>query len=388
MSTPSAPSAPSAYSRTNPFPARLTENRVLSKAGSTKDTRHIVVDITGSGLVYNAGDSLGVFAQNPPEVVDEIIGLLGLNPEAIVPSPKGEASLRTALLSGCILNRSNKKFVKAIAEKLPAGERKDSLAAIVANEEDLEDFVHTRDYVDVLLEYPGVHLTSEEFIALVNKTAPRLYSIASSGTAHPTHVHLTVAIVRYETHGRKKKGLASGYMADHSPIGEPVVPVFVQPTRHFHLPAADVPIIMVGPGTGIAPFRAFLQERKATGAKGRNWLFFGDQTKSGDFLYEEEFDAYQKEGLLTRLDTAFSRDQVEKIYVQNRMLENGAEIWKWFQEGAHFYVCGDAKRMAKDVHQALITIAEQHGGLDREKATEYIEVTFAKTEKRYLKDVY
>ncbi|SDU08130.1 sulfite reductase (NADPH) flavoprotein alpha-component [Verrucomicrobium sp. GAS474] len=387
MSQPT-PAAPSAYSRTNPFPARLSENRLLSKGASTKDTRHIIVDISGSGLVYHAGDSLGVFAQNPPAVVDEIIRLLSLNPEAIIPSPTGEVSLRHALSTGYILNRVGKKFVKAIAEKLPAGEKKDSLAAIVANEEALTEFVFTRDYIDVLLEYPGVHLTSEEFILLVNKTAPRLYSIASSSLPHPEHVHLTVAIVRYETHGRAKKGLASGYMADDCPLGAPVVPVFVQPTRHFHLPPDDVAVIMVGPGTGIAPFRAFLQERKHKGAKGKNWLFFGDQTKAGDFLYEEEFDAYQKEGLLTRLDTAFSRDQAEKIYVQNRMLENGAEMWKWLQEGAYFYVCGDAKRMAKDVHQALITIAQQHGGLTPEKAVEYIEVTFAKTEKRYLKDVY
>ncbi|HEY8965102.1 MAG TPA: sulfite reductase subunit alpha, partial [Candidatus Methylacidiphilales bacterium] len=374
--------------RTNPFAAKLSENRLLSKGASTKDTRHIVVDITGSGLVYNAGDSLGVFAQNPPEIVDEFISLLSLNPGAIVHTPKGEITLRDSLLSGFILNRVGKKFVKAIAEKLPEGEKKASLAAIIASDEALDEFVHTRDYVDVLKEYPGAHLTSEEVVTLINKTAPRLYSIASSSKAFPNHVHLTVAIVRYETHGRKKKGLASGYMADHCPEGAPVVPVFVQPTRHFHLPAGDVPIIMVGPGTGIAPFRAFLQERKATGAKGKNWLFFGDQTKAGDFLYEEEFDAYQKEGLLTRLDTAFSRDQAEKIYVQNRMLENGAELWKWLQEGAYFYVCGDAKRMAKDVHQALIAIAQQHGGLSPEKATEYIEVTFAKTEKRYLKDVY
>jgi len=382
------PVTPSVYSRTNPFPARLAENRPISGPPSKKDTRHFVIDISGSGLVYHAGDSLGVLAQNPPALVDEILGLLSFDPAAPVTGPKGTATLRETLLTGYTLNRVGKKFVKAIVEKLPAGEKKDALAAIVTNDEALDDFVFTRDYVDVLLEYPGVALTVEEFLPLVNKTAPRLYSIASSALPHPNHVHLTVAVVRYETHGRAKKGLASGYLADHAALGEPVVPVFVQPTRHFHLPEPGVPMIMVGPGTGIAPFRAFLQERKFIGATGKNWLFFGDRTRKGDFLYEEEFESYRRSGLLTRLDTAFSRDQETKVYVQDRMIENGAELWKWLQEGAYFYVCGDAKRMAKDVHHALIEIAAKHGGLSPEKAVEYVDVTLSKTEKRYLKDVY
>jgi sulfite reductase (NADPH) flavoprotein alpha-component len=257
----------------------------------------------------------------------------------------------------------------------------------VGNDEAFDDYIFTRDYTDVLAEYP-VSFALAEFMPLINKIQPRLYSIASSPKAHPGEVHLTVAVVTYHTHGRTKHGIATGYLGHGQALNVDEVPVYIQPTKHFHMPAPDAAIIMVGPGTGIAPFRAFLEERAATGAKGRNWLFFGDQKKATDFLYEAEFAEMQRTGLLTRFDTAFSRDQAEKIYVQNRMQENGAEFWKWLQEGAYFYICGDAKRMARDVHQMLITIAQEHGGLSPEAAKEYIEVTLAKTEKRYLKDVY
>ncbi|MDE1169646.1 MAG: sulfite reductase subunit alpha [Verrucomicrobium sp.] len=376
------------WSRNNPFLALVSENKLLSKAGSNKDTRHIVVDISGSGLKYGVGDSLGVLAKNPAALVDEILRLLKIDPAAPVAGPAGNIPVREALIKNYIVNRVGKKFVKGLAERLPAGEKKAALDAVCANEEALDDYVFTRDLVDVLVEHPGVTLTAEELVSLINKSLPRLYSIASSGTVHPEHVHLTVAVVRYQTHNRWKTGLASGYLGDHCPVGSREVPVYVQPTKHFHLPADDAPIIMVGPGTGIAPFRAFLQERRHRGATGRNWLFFGDQQRASDFLYEEEFEDYKKDGFLTRLDTAFSRDQEQKVYVQDRMRENGAEMWKWLQEGAYFYVCGDAKRMAKDVHQALISIAAEHGKLPQEEAQAYIETTFAKTEKRYLKDVY
>jgi sulfite reductase (NADPH) flavoprotein alpha-component len=199
---------------------------------------------------------------------------------------------------------------------------------------------------------------------------------------------MTIAVVKYHTHGRQKYGLASGYLGHGQAMHVDEVPVYIQPTKHFHMPANDANIIMVGPGTGIAPFRAFLEHRGIEGATGKNWLFFGDQKRSSDFLYEKDFTEMQAKGLLTRLDTAFSRDQAEKIYVQDRMRESGAELWKWLQEGAYFYVCGDAKRMARDVHQRLIDIAQEHGGLTPEAAKQYVEVTLAKTEKRYLKDVY
>jgi sulfite reductase (NADPH) flavoprotein alpha-component len=274
-----------------------------------------------------------------------------------------------------------------VLEKLPEGEKKTQLTEIVGNAEAFDDYVFTRDYTDVLIEYP-VSFSAVEFVPLTNKIAPRLYSIASSLTAHPGEVHLTVAVVNYHTHGRTKHGIASGYLGYGQPLNLDEVPVYIQPTKHFHMPAPDAAMIMVGPGTGIAPFRAFLEERGATGAKGKNWLFFGDQKKATDFLYEAEFTEMQRTGLLTRFDLAFSRDQAEKIYVQNRMHEHAVEFWKWLQQGAYFYICGDAKRMAKDVHQMLITIAQEQGGLSPEAAKEYIEVTLAKTEKRYLKDVY
>jgi sulfite reductase (NADPH) flavoprotein alpha-component len=277
--------------------------------------------------------------------------------------------------------------VKAVVEKLPEGTKKQVLAEIVGNPETLEDYVFTRDYTDVLNEYP-VQFTAAEFLPLTNKIAPRLYSIASSPKAHPGDVHLTVAVVKWNTHGRQKYGIASGYLAHGQELNRDEIPVYVQATKHFHMPSPDAPLIMVGPGTGIAPFRAFLEEREIEGAKGKNWLFFGDHRRANDFLYEAELLELQRKGVLTRLDTAFSRDQAEKIYVQNRMQENAAELWKWLQEGAYLYVCGDAKRMAKDVHQMLITIAQEQGGLSPEAAMEYIEVTLGKTEKRYLKDVY
>jgi sulfite reductase (NADPH) flavoprotein alpha-component len=381
------PPAPSAYNRANPFKARLTENFSLSGPGSNKDTRHLVISLAGSGISYVPGDSLGVVPRNFPQLVDELLPHLGIDPQATVDQPTGAVPVRELLISGYILNRVSKKFIKAVLERLPEGEKKKSLAEIVGNEEAFEDYVFTRDYTDVLVDYP-VHFTAAEFLPLANKVAPRLYSIASSPKAHVDEVHLTVAVVKYHTHGREKFGLASGYLAHGQEMHKPEIPVYIQPTKHFHMPAPDVPMIMVGPGTGIAPFRAFLEEREITGATGRNWLFFGDQKRACDFLYEKQFAELQAKGILTKFDTAFSRDQAEKIYVQNRMHENAAELWKWLQEGAYFYVCGDAKRMAKDVHQMLIAIAQEQGGMTPEKAKEYIEVQFAKTEKRYLKDVY
>jgi sulfite reductase (NADPH) flavoprotein alpha-component len=384
----STPTTPSVYNRANPFKARLTANYSLSGEGSNKDTRHFVVHLGDSGIKYVPGDSLGVIPRNFPRVVDELLTHLGLDPATAVELPTGAVPLRDVLIHQYILNRVSKKFVKAVLERLPAGSKKTSLAEIVGNDEAFDDYVFTRDYTDVLIDYP-VPFSAAEFLPLANKVAPRLYSIASSPKAHPGEVHLTVAVVKYHTHGREKYGIASGYLAHGQDLNKDEIPVYIQPTKHFHMPPPDAPMIMVGPGTGIAPFRAFLEEREVEGAKGKNWLFFGDQKRSSDFLYEAQFMDLQRKGILTKLDTAFSRDQAEKIYVQNRMQENGAEMWKWLKdEGAYFYVCGDAKRMAKDVHQMLITIAQQHGGLSPEAAKEYIEVTFAKTEKRYLKDVY
>jgi sulfite reductase (NADPH) flavoprotein alpha-component len=296
-----------------------------------------------------------------------------------------DANLHETLATSAILNRVGKKFVKTVAEKA-SGPSRDKLQAICADEKKLDEYVFDRDVVDVLHDAPGVHLEPSEIPGLLNKIAPRLYSIASSPDHRRGEVHLTVALVQYTSHGRNKRGLASGYLADLPDQAK--VPVYVQPTRHFHLPPADKDIIMVGPGTGIAPFRAFLQHRAQHGHTGRNWLFFGDQHAKSDFLYGDEFSAAQKAGHLHKLCTAFSRDQSEKIYVQHRMEQEGAELWKWLESGAYFYVCGDAKRMAKDVHAALLQIVAHHGGKNPEQADEWVSVTFAKTEKRYLKDVY
>lgn len=376
MSASPTPGTPPTFGRNNPFASQLRENRHLNQKGSSKDTRHIVIELGSSGPTYQCGDSLGVLPRNPETLVREFTQKLGLH---------NDEALHETLATSAILNRVGKKFVKAVAEKA-SGTAKDKLQAICADEKKLDEYVFDRDVVDVLHDAPGVHLEPTEIPGLLNKIAPRLYSIASSPDYRTGEVHLTVALVQYSSHGRTKQGLASGYLANLSEYAS--VPVYVQPTRHFHLPAPDRDVIMVGPGTGIAPFRAFLQHRAKHGHSGRNWLFFGDQHAKTDFLYSEEFAAAQKSGHLHKLSTAFSRDQADKIYVQHRMEEEGAELWRWLEKGAYFYVCGDAKRMAKDVHAALLKIVSQHGGKTTEQAEEWVSVTFAKTEKRYLKDVY
>ncbi|NDC80424.1 MAG: sulfite reductase subunit alpha [Verrucomicrobia bacterium] len=378
MSDPAIAAKPAGpvYNRNQPYTAKLKENRQLNQKGSSKDTRHISIELGGSGPTYVCGDSLGVVPRNPDPLVQEFLEKLGL---------VGNDGLKETVASTLILNRAGKKFVKAVADKA-SGPSRDKLQAISADEKRLEEYVFDRDVVDVLSDAPGVKFDPAEIPTLLNKIAPRLYSIASSPDYEEGHVHLTVAVVQYTTHGRAKQGLASGYLARLA--ARDSVPVYVQPTRHFHLPPPDRDIIMVGPGTGIAPFRAFLQHRHRHGHSGRNWLFFGDQHAATDFLYGDEFSGYQKSGRLHKLSTAFSRDQADKIYVQHRMQEAGAELWQWLDQGAYFYVCGDAKRMAKDVHQALLDIVARHGGKTPEQAEEYVSVTLAKTEKRYLKDVY
>ena len=376
MSASPTPGTPPAFGRNNPFASKLRENRHLNQQGSSKDTRHIVIELGSSGPTYQCGDSLGVLPRNPETLVREFTQKLGLH---------NDEALHETLATSAILNRVGKKFVKAVAEKA-TGTSKDKLQDICSDEKKLDEYVFDRDVVDVLHDAPGVHLEPSEIPGLLNKIAPRLYSIASSPDHRTGEVHLTVAVVQYASHGRTKQGLASGYLANLA--DQASVPVYVQPTRHFHLPAPDRDVIMVGPGTGIAPFRAFLQHRAKHGHSGRNWLFFGDQHAKTDFLYSDEFTAAQKSGHLHKLSTAFSRDQADKIYVQHRMEEEGPELWRWLEKGAYFYVCGDAKRMAKDVHASLLKIVSQHGGKTPEQAEEWVSVTFAKTEKRYLKDVY
>jgi sulfite reductase (NADPH) flavoprotein alpha-component len=387
----SVPGNQSQYFRKNPFLAELTRHERLTQPGSEKDTRHFVLQLADSGLTYTPGDSLGAFAQNPPALVDEVLVLLGFPSSTPVQNSHGQSStLRETLLKDYTLNRANRKVLAGLAERIPQGEQRNRLMEIVDNSEVLSDYIYTRDYVDILKEFDeGQFESPEAFLAQLTPIVPRLYSIASSLQAHPGEVQICISVVRYETHGRKKKGLASGFFADHTEMFVKNIPIYIQESRTFRLPKDNsTDIIMVGPGTGIAPFRAFLEQRTLEGATGRHWLFFGEQHRATDFLYGDEFLESQKKGKLHRLELAFSRDQVHKIYVQHRMMENAKELWAWLQKGAYFYVCGDAKRMAKDVHQALIVIAQTEGGLSPEAAANYVNVTLMRNERRYLRDVY
>ena len=335
---------PVGFSKKNPFPARLKTNLKLNGEGSAKDTRHFEIVLEGSGLTYEVGDALGVMPTNCGEFVQEILDAAGLDGEQAVMAPSGkEKPLRLALMT----------------------------------EFDLKPFI---------TELPAKGVSAADLAGRLKKMQPRLYSISSSPKAHPGEVHLTVGVVRFDVGGKPRKGVCSTFLADRVTEGIPV-PVFVHASPSFKVPKdPEAPMIMVGPGTGIAPFRAFLEERQAIGAKGRNWLFFGDQRAATDYLYREQLECWQKDGFLSRLDVAFSRDQAEKVYVQNRMTENAEELWAWLEAGGYFYVCGDAARMAKDVDAALHKVCEIAGKLDPEGAIAYVKNL--KTQKRYCRDVY
>ena len=378
--------AASTYSRSNPFPGKLLVNRRLSGPESTKDTRHFEIDLTGWGLSYEVGDSVAVYATNELQLVEEVIHALGATGDEQVPRPKGPTTtFREALLRDYGITQPTPKFLKAITERANSSTLlKDLLQP--ERKEDLDRYLWGMEVIDFLNEHPSAKFSPQEFVRLLTKLQPRLYSVASSLKVYPEQVHFIVDVIRYESHGRVRKGVASSFLAERA--NDVPVPVYPSVAKHFHLPEnPDTPIIMVGPGTGVAPFRAYLQERKAIGAQAKNWLFFGSQHEKCDFAYGEEFETFKKEGILTRLDCAWSRDQPEKIYVQHRMLENAAEIWKWLDaEGAHFFVCGDARRMAKDVDAALRKIVQEHGGKSIHEANEYVEKL--KSDKRYKRDVY
>jgi len=376
-------SAPATLSKTNPFPAHLQKNLCLNKGGSRKEVRHFELDLDGSGLTYEPGDALGVLPLNCPALVQDILSELGCGGDESVIINGTDLSLRDALTCHLDITKPSNDLIACVAERA----RECELVSLLTPNRaaDLKNWLWGRGVIDVI-ELLAEPLPAIEFVKLLRKLAPRLYSIASSPKAHSRQVHLTVSAVRYESHGRARKGVASTFLADRASEAK-CTSVFIQHSHNFKLPKkCDAPIIMVGPGTGIAPFRAFLEERQASGAKGKNWLFFGDQKRRTDFLYEEELTKWLSDGHLTRLDLAFSREQVQKIYVQHRMLEQASEVWSWLQEGAHFYVCGDASRMAKDVDAALHTIAERAGALNIEAAVEYVKNLRA--EKRYQRDVY
>ena len=357
----------------------------MSSPDSEKNTWHFELDLTGWGLSFEVGDSMAVYPTNEPELVDEIIRAIGAKGDEPVPAAKTTKPLREALLRDYSIKPPTPKFLKAIASRASAAPQLNVLLA-PDRKLDLETYLWGMEVIDFLVEHPSVKFAPAEFVALLTKLQPRLYSVASSLRAFPDQVHLIVDIVVYESHGRIRKGVASTFLAERAQN----VPVPVYPTsaKHFHLPDdPNTPIIMVGPGTGIAPFRAFLQERQAIGAKGKNWLFFGAQRQKCDYAYGDEFEKWKKDGLLTRLDCAFSRDQAHKIYVQHKMLEHAADIWDWIDsKGAQFFVCGDAWKMAKDVDATLRKIFQEHGGKTVEQANEYVEKL--KSEKQYKRDVY
>lgn len=372
------------YGKKNPFPSPVLNSYNLNAAESGRETYHIELSLEGSGLEYTTGDALGVLSHNPAHIVDEILPLLPFNTKDEVPLPNGgEAPLREALIKNYDIRSLNKRLLQGWSERSGSP----FLRALVeaGSREEIEDFCWGRELIDLINDHPADFADGEEFVGVLKKLQPRLYSIASSPAAHPGEVHLTVAIVRYHSHGRDRGGVCSTYLSDRA--GDVVSGVFVHNNKAFRLPEdLSKDVIMVGPGTGIAPLRAFLEDREATKASGRNWLFFGNPHRATDYIYQEQIEGWVENGTLTKLDLAFSRDQEEKIYVQDKMLESGAELWEWINGGGYFFVCGDASRMAKDVDAALHTIAQTHGGLSEEEAVEYFKAM--KKEKRYARDVY
>ncbi|HSI84846.1 MAG TPA: sulfite reductase subunit alpha, partial [Candidatus Methylacidiphilales bacterium] len=374
------------WSKTNPFPARLITNKLLSGPNAIKETRHFEISLAGSGLSYEVGDALGVVPSNCPTLADDILKAIKCTGEETVtlPAGAGEATLRDALINSYDITKPSGDYIKYLAKE--TGDAELNALLQLGKAEDLRKYLYGKDILDLLLAFPSLTWTAQSFAAQLKKIAPRLYSISSSIKANPEQVHLTVSVVRYQTNGREHKGVCSTHLADRADAPA-TLPVFIQVSHGFRLPPnPETPVIMVGPGTGVAPFRAFLQERRATASKGRNWLIFGEQKMANDFYYRDELESLAQDGYLHKLTTAFSRDQEAKIYVQNRMLEEASELWAWLQAGAHFYVCGDASRMAKDVDNALHQIAQTVGGLSEADAKAYIQSL--KTAKRYQRDVY
>lgn len=376
-----AASQHSQYNKQNPYTATLLTSQKITGRDSGKDVRHIEVDLAESGITYQPGDALGVWYENCSELANAVLAAAGLSGVESVEVDGESLSVHSALVSKFEITASNPQFVTKFAE-LSGSEK---LQQLVEDKDKLREYSANTQILDVLLE-KKTKLSAEQLISLLRRLTPRLYSIASSQTEVDEEVHLTVGIVEYDVDGEPRQGGASGFLGQRLEEGDELN-VFIEHNNNFKLPEDDAtPVIMIGPGTGIAPFRSFVQERDNRGASGKNWLFFGDRTFTQDFLYQVEWQKYLKSGALHRLDVAFSRDQNEKVYVQHRVLEQAEQVWQWLQDGAYVYICGDATRMAKDVHEALITVAEQQGGLSREKAEEYF--NDLRKAKRYQRDVY
>lgn len=372
----------SQYSRKNPFPAPILDNLVLSGRGSTKEVRHVELSLEESGLSYEPGDAVGVYPQNDPALVAAILAELDLAPATPVTLEDTDATLERALLNF----REITVLTRPLMEKWARYTDADELHGLIENQSGLTEWMRGRDLLDLIRAWRPREMDADTLVGLLRKLPPRLYSISSSQAAVEDEVHITVASVRYRAHDRERLGVASTWLAER--LEEDArVPVYIDPNRNFSLPADDqTPIIMIGPGTGVAPFRAFLQEREERGAQGHNWLFFGDRHFRTDFLYQSEWLAWRRDGLLSRLDVAFSRDQEDKRYVQHSLRENAIELWNWIRDGACIYVCGDADSMAPDVNEALIDIIADQGHMGREQATETLRQLAR--DKRYQRDVY
>ncbi|MCE0738420.1 assimilatory sulfite reductase (NADPH) flavoprotein subunit [Bacillus sp. G16] len=376
----------SSYSRTNPFRAEVLENLNLNGRGSNKETRHVELSLEGSGLTYEPGDSLGVYPENDPELVELLLKEMNWDPEEIVTLNKqGDVRpLKEALISYYEITVLTKPLLEQAAQLTGSNELRELLAP--GNEGNVKAYIEGRDLLDLIRDYGPFSVSAQEFVSILRKMPARLYSIASSLSANPDEVHLTIGAVRYDAHGRERKGVCSILCAERLQPGD-TLPVYVQHNQNFKLPKdPETPIIMVGPGTGVAPFRSFMQEREETGAEGKAWMFFGDQHFVTDFLYQTEWQNWLKDGVLTKMDVAFSRDTEEKVYVQHRMLEQSAELFEWLQEGAAVYICGDEKHMAHDVHNTLLEIIEKEGNMTREEAEVYL--ADMQQQKRYQRDVY
>jgi sulfite reductase (NADPH) flavoprotein alpha-component len=372
------------WDKSHPFAAPVVERINLNGRGSTKKTMHFELSLTGSGLTYEPGDAIGVVPRNSPGYVDELLSAARLPGDAPVVVDGKEHRLADALADMFEITTITRPFVKAYAGhcKFP------DLAGLLdkGRETEFRDYTYGREVIDLLQAYPPRDLSPQAWVGMLRRLQPRLYSIASSLRAHEEEVHLLVGLTRYQSHGRQREGVCSGFLCERLRDDEPLR-VYMSPNPSFRLPQnPDARIIMIGPGTGVAPFRAFVEEREALGCRGRNWLFFGDQHFDTDFLYQIEWQRWHKSGVLSHLDLAFSRDQTEKVYVQHRMLERSRNLYAWLQEGAHVYVCGDAGRMAADVESALISIVSKESGKDREAAQEYVQAL--QSAKRYQRDVY
>ena len=373
------------HTRENPYLSPLAEKRALTHPSSSKLTIHFDFAIEDSGLQYEAGDACGVIPQNSPELVDAVIHLLPFTGNETIEIPKvGSVTLREGLLRHFVITRLTRKMISDYAVLAQCSQFSSLLAP--EQQAELELYLHGRDLFDLLRQCPGQLQTPEQLVKMLPRLTPRLYSIASSPAAHRGQIHTTVSVVRYHSHDRERGGVCSTLLSDRIDVGDRL-PIYIQPNKKFRLPLdPGAPMIMIGPGTGIAPFRGFLHERRAVGATGRNWLFFGERSASTDFLYRDELERMRADGHLTHLDTAFSRDQAHKVYVQDLMIQKAQQVWAWLEQGAFLYVCGEGARMAKDVDRTLHQIIESQGSKSQEEAECYVQAL--KDDHRYQRDVY